>query len=213
MVEEIVDFFDENYKKVGEAGKKKTRAEGLWVHSFHCWIVSTKGTPSMLLQKRSSKKALFPDCLDISAAGHLHTGEAVADGVREIEEEIGLHVVYDELISLGVKMDVAKIGNIINRQFANVFLYQFDGDIDDLDLDAVELDGMLMMPVKDGLDLFSGKVPSVSVSGIEKDDDGQWGRITKQVSPRDFIPRVDPYYYKMFINADLLLNGYSHLSI
>lgn len=213
MADEIVDYFDENYTKLGEAGKKETRAKGLWVHSFHCWIVSTKGVPSMLLQKRSSSKALFPDCLDISAAGHLQAGERVADGVREIEEEVGLQVSFDQLISLGVKMDVAKLGEIINRQFANVFIYPFEGDLDDLDLDTVELDGMLMMPIADGLRLFSGEVDDVEVSGLEKGETGEWQKITKRVGTKDFIPRVDPYYYKMFVNADLMLSGYPHLSI
>lgn len=213
MAEEILDYFDENYVRQGSAPKSKTRAKGLWVHSFHCWMLSTTGTPSLLVQKRAKTKELFPDFLDISAAGHLTAGEAVENGVREIAEEVGLEVAFRDLIPLGVKLDVAKTKGITNRQFCHVFLYPNAPRIEDLRLDRVELDGMVSIPVEDGLKLFSGEMPAVNVRGIEKDKRGQWTHIEKRVSAKDFIPRVDPYYFKMFILADLHLKGYPYLSI
>ncbi|MDG4719706.1 MULTISPECIES: NUDIX hydrolase [Thalassospira] len=213
MAEEQFDYFDENYRSLGTAPKSVTRANGLWVHSFHCWMLSLSGEPSMLVQKRAADKALFPDYLDISAAGHLSAGEKVSDGVREIEEEVGIRVAFEDLISLGVKHDVAKAGEIINRQFAHVFLYPNAPKIEDLVLDKVELDGMISLPIAKGLDLFTGKLPSIEVTGIEKNRSGDWSHISKEISPEDFIPRVDPYYYKMFVIADLYLKKYPYLTI
>jgi isopentenyldiphosphate isomerase len=213
MPEERVDYFDENYQKLGITTKPEARANGYWVHSFHCWILQTGEEPSLYFQKRSTTKALFPNFLDISAAGHLRTGEQVADGVREISEEVGLKVTVEELISLGVKFDVAKLPGIINRQFCHVFLYPTSVPISDLDLDNSELDGMVSIALRDGLSLFSGAANSVEVTGVEKDLDGKWRQITKVIGKADFIPRIDPYYYKMFINADLFTKGYKYLSI
>jgi isopentenyldiphosphate isomerase len=213
MSEERIDYFDENYLKLGVTTKPEARANGYWVHSFHCWILQTGPTPALYFQKRSSTKALFPNYLDISAAGHLRTGETVSDGVREISEEVGLTVAPEQLISLGVKIDLGKTPGIVNRQFCHVFLYPTTATVSDMNLDESELDGMVTVSLRDGLALFSGQVESVRASGVEKTADGAWRQVDKMVGDGDFIPRVDPYYYKMFIIADLFLGGYKHLSI
>ena len=50
--------------------------------------------------------------------------------------------------------------------------------------------------------------------GVEYDKgSGSWRKIEIEVSESDFIPRVDPYYYKIFILADRLLKGGQHLAI
>ncbi len=213
MSEERIDYFDENYLKLGVTTKPEARANGYWVHSFHCWILQTSRTPALYFQKRSSTKALFPNYLDISAAGHLQSGESVSDGVREISEEVGLVVAAEQLIPLGVKLDIGKTPGIVNRQFCHVFLYPTTATVSDMNLDKSELDGMVTISLEDGLALFSGQVASVRALGVEKTADGAWQQIDKMVGKDDFIPRIDPYYYKMFINADLFMNGYKHLSI
>jgi isopentenyldiphosphate isomerase len=216
MADEVLDYFDENYKRQGSAPKSRTQAEGLWVQSFHCWMLHPGGSPTVLLQKRASTKALFPNCLDISAAGHLRAGEKVEDGVREITEETGLKIKYGELVSLGVKLDVAKFNNITNRQFCNVFLYANAPTIADMALDKTELDGMVEVTVDDGLKLFSGAVEKIAAKGVEKEKGligSKWRKIEKLISTADFIPRVDPYYYKIFIICDLYLKGFRHLAI
>lgn len=174
MSEEQLYYYDDNYQRIGEVAKSEARKKGLWVHSFHCWMLSKGDTPSVLLQKRASSKELFPDYLDISAAGHLAVGEDVEDGVREIREEVGLDVKFNDLISLGIKHDVAQTGEIVNRQFCHVFLYPRAPTIESLRLDSVELDGMVSVPVDKGLKLFSGKVDSINVNGVEKEGTCQW---------------------------------------
>jgi isopentenyldiphosphate isomerase len=213
MTEEELDYFDENYDWQGVTTKAEARQKGFWVHSFHCWMMTPGTVPSMLIQKRSRDKSLFPDCLDISAAGHLSKGESIEDGVREIKEEVGLDVSFDKLISLGVKHDAAKLREIVNRQFCHVFLYPDAPSVSDLSLDVLELDGMVSMAIIDGLRLFSGEVEAVSVSGVEKCEKEGWRQIRKEVSVSDFIPRVDPYYYRMFVIADLYNKGYKYLTV
>lgn len=213
MARELLDYFDENYNLLGQAYKDETQSKGLWVHSFHCWMLAPGDNPSLLVQKRASTKKLFPDYLDISAAGHLVAGEKVEEGVREIEEEVGLKVGFNQLIPLGIKHDAARQGDIVNRQFSHVFLYPNSPSIGGLSLDAVELDGMVEIPVALGLKLFSGELDVVAVDGIEKSESGEWRSIKKEIGQGDFIPRVDNYYYKIFIIADLYSRGYRHLSI
>lgn len=214
MSEEIVDIFDESYAKRGTAERNLAYVYGMWLHSFHCWLYRSVDGGRVLFQKRSSSKKLFPNCLDISAAGHLQSGEKPLDGVREIEEELGVKVDPARLISLGIKHDTARIGDVINRQFCHVFLYEIDREIPELGIDPSEVTGLVEITVKDGLALFGGKNQTAKARGIEYDASSrQWKPIEKDVSRSDFIPRVDPYYYKIFILVDRVLKGEEHLAI
>ncbi|WP_372454640.1 NUDIX hydrolase, partial [Priestia aryabhattai] len=80
---------------------------GLWHQTFHCWIYRVVNDQiEMLFQKRHPQKDTCPDLLDITSAGHLLASEQPCDGVRELEEELGLSVSFEELDKLGVIRDV-----------------------------------------------------------------------------------------------------------
>lgn len=84
--DEWLDVFNEQMKKIGQASRKNVHAQGLWHQTFHCWIInkSTTGRWSLLFQLRRKDKDVFPNQHDISCAGHLLSGEAVEEGVREL---------------------------------------------------------------------------------------------------------------------------------
>jgi isopentenyldiphosphate isomerase len=215
MADELVDIFDENYKCVGNELKSEARKSGHWVHSFHCWIVRNDEKGGYLqFQKRGADKDLFPNYLDITAAGHYRSGEKIEEGVREIQEEIGLKVKYEDLISLGIKFDLAKIGSIINRQFCHVFLLESKFRANEYQLDLDEVEGMVEISINEGLDLFSGKIDAAHAVGVEYDvQSKKWKPVSFKVTKDGFIPRVDQYYYKMFILVKRYLDGEKHLVI
>lgn len=215
MSDELIDVCDENMKHLGIATKSLAHKTGLWHESIHCWIVRpTPGGGTLLFQKRGREKALFPDYLDITAAGHYMAGEPVSAGVREIAEELGITVDFRDLTSLGIKIDIGKTETILNREFCHVFIYSDERDPSSYVLDPVEVEGLVEVSVDDGLRLFSGQVADVVARGMEWDRAGsEWVGIERAVTVDSFIPRVDPYYYKMFINAASHLAGSRHISI
>jgi isopentenyldiphosphate isomerase len=88
---------------VGTAGRLQVHADGWWHQTFHCLIISQRNDqPSLLLQLRHPDKDTFPNLLDISCAGHLLAGESAEDGVRELEEELGVQVAFSSLIPCGI---------------------------------------------------------------------------------------------------------------
>ena len=76
MADELVDIFDENMTFLGTALKSQAHREGLWHKTFHCWLAqkTPEGKTLVWLQLRNPDKDIFPDKLDISAAGNIRAG-------------------------------------------------------------------------------------------------------------------------------------------
>jgi isopentenyldiphosphate isomerase len=215
MADELISICDENMQPLGRAMKALAHRTGLWHEAIHCWFVRREGTRTYLLfQKRGAEKALFPDYLDITAAGHYQAGEVMRDGVREILEELGHGVAFEDLIPLGIKIDLGKTDTILNHEFCHVFLHETQLEISDFTPNPEEVEGLVEIDILDGLALFSGQVDRVVARGTVWDRIAQvWKPIEMLVGIQQFIPRIDSYYYKMFINAERYVAGYRHLAI
>lgn len=214
MADELVDIYNDAYEKVGTAMKSEARKKGLWVASIHCWIVRPEKPGYVLFQKRGADKTVFPNALDISAAGHYRSGEDIEDGVREISEEVGLEVAFQDLIPLGIKFDVAIAGDNIVREYCHVFLLKRDLAPHKYTLGEDEVEGLVEISIPDGLALFAGEKDQVIARGIEFNKrNGSWSTVSLPVNTGLFIPRTDPYYYKIFIMAERLLDGSKYLAI
>ena len=214
MGAERIDVYDENMKLKGQMTRDEAHASGAWHRSIHCWIVRPADPGYVLFQKRGRDKKLFPNALDITAAGHYSAGEKPEDGVREILEELGLTVDFKDLIPLGIKFDMARIGKILNREFCDVYLLSRPEAPAEYQMDSDEVEGLVEIPIDDGLKLFSGKETSVRASGVEWNAKTRtWHDIQLNVQVKDVIPRIDPYYLKVFIMAQRLLSGQKYLSI
>ena len=121
---ERLTIVDASRKPLGTKERIAVHRDGDWHETFHCWLWRDD---FIFLQLRSRTKADFPNCFDITAAGHLMAGETVQDGVREIEEELGLRVRWHDLRHLGVFSDVIEQPPFIDREFAHTYAYRETG--------------------------------------------------------------------------------------
>lgn len=102
MHNEILTIFDEAGSRTGTAPREEVHRLGHWHETFHCWFISKdQEIPCIYLQLRSEQKHDYAGLLDITAAGHLLANETVEDGIREVQEELGLEISFEELIPLG----------------------------------------------------------------------------------------------------------------
>ena len=91
MSDEIFDIVNERDEVIGQAPRKEVHATGLWHRAVHVLVFNARG--EVFLQKRSMLKDTAKGKWDSSSSGHLDTGEDYdACAVREVREEIGLHL-------------------------------------------------------------------------------------------------------------------------
>ncbi len=198
---EKLKIFDDHRNHIGVASRSEVHRLGLWHEVFHCWFISNdEGVDYIYLQLRSKSKKDYPDLLDITAAGHLLADETVLDGVREIEEEIGVSVDFDELISLGeIRYQVTKEG-FIDKELANVFLYKSEYTFDDFTLQSEEVAGIVKAKFTDFAQLWLGEKNEIEINGFEITDEGEKCTIRKHVSRDKFVPHEVSFYKEVIRN-------------
>ncbi|MEH7385278.1 NUDIX domain-containing protein [Bacillus sp. JJ1521] len=197
--QEKLKIFDENRNQIGVASRSDVHRIGHWHEAFHCWFISNEqGTDYIYLQLRSKNKKDYPDLLDITAAGHLLANETVQDGVREIKEEIGIDVAFEDLVQLDVIEYCVVKENFIDKEFANVFLYKSEHTFNDFTLQVEEVSGIVKAQFTDFAQLWFGERDEIEISGFEVKSDGSMLLIEKNVNKDKFVPH-QTFYYKQVI--------------
>ncbi len=174
MTDEVLEIYNERMELIGQKPRSEVHKNGYWHKSFHCWIVykDKSGQTYIVLQKRSATKDVIPNRLDISVAGHLDIGEKPEDGLREIKEEMGIDVDITKLTSLGMLVEVYCDSNVINREFAYVYLLEFNKDIKDYKVQSEEIVALTRIKLEDGIDLFLKQKPFIQAYSINFDKNG-----------------------------------------
>jgi isopentenyldiphosphate isomerase len=186
LEEEVLAVFDENHLKIGEQSRDIIHRQGLWHETFHCWIVHLeKGVPYLYFQQRSNVKKDFPNLFDITAAGHLLAHESVNDGIREVEEELGLNISMEELQSIGMIKDTILQGEFIDNEFAHTFLLIAEKFQLAFHLQKDEVSGIFTSPLSEVVRLYDKKVDRISLQCITS-----YNKEVSQigVTLKDFVP-------------------------
>lgn len=205
---ELFDIYDDALHHIGVKRREAVHRDGDWHQVFHCWVIGREadGDPFLVLQKRRGYLD-YPNKIDISAAGHLQAGETERDGVRELEEELGLQVAYEDLIPLGKRVGVNRIGDFVDRQICHVFLYECDAPLEAYAYRRDEVAGLVKLWIADAMRLQSGEVDCVQAAAI--------GLEASEIRVRrdDFIESIDNYLMKILILAQRYFAGEKELWI
>ena len=140
MGAELIDIFDENWNPTGEILEKgEAERQGKWHRAAHIWIVNPAG--ELLMQLRSPNKKSHPNMWDISAAGHVRTGESIIKGgIREMREELGIDITGDQLI------EISKNNSPKNKHLHTEFLIKLDLSLDAFVFNDSEVAAVKYMP-------------------------------------------------------------------
>jgi isopentenyldiphosphate isomerase len=204
---ETFDILDCRGMKTGETiSRDEAHRAAAWHGAFHCLIIyEREGRAHVLFQKRSVLKKIAPGKFDVSVGGHYGAGEdAAAAGPREIREELGLDVKYNELLPLGRRVFVyCFTPGVTELEFQDVFLLPRNVQPEDITLQEEEVDGLLEMDIESGIKLFSSEVTRAEgrfyKSGTE--------HVRVAVTVEAFVPCLDNYYLKLLLLAQRYFNG------
>lgn len=130
---ELWQLYNEDGQPVALQGASKPDVfgKGLLHGASHVWIWRRKnGEPEILLQKRAAVKLTWPNCWDISAAGHIDLHEQpIEAAIRETTEELGLDTKAENLHLITKRRDVlnAPTGEIEN-EWRWVYAFQLEAN-------------------------------------------------------------------------------------
>lgn len=147
-------------------------------------------------QYRSNDKKDYPGLLDITAAGHLMSHESVMDGMREVEEELGIHVDFADLMPLGVIEYLAEKENFIDKELAHVFLYDSVHTLEEFNPQPEEVTGIYRIALEDFYELWFESREHIKAEGIQVERDERISSAIA-VSKEDFVPHEDSYYRRV----------------
>ena len=133
--------------------------------------------------------------------------------MREVEEEVGLKVSFDELYYLGIVKECIDSPGRFVRHLCHTYFHETKLPLSVYKLQESEVDGIFEVNIADGVKLFSGETAAIEAVGLVG------GRpVTRQVSIADMASAEDrcgvtKYYLKVFILADQFLKGQRPLAI
>lgn len=204
QTDEWLDIYDANLVKQGIKRRSDVHREGDWHRTFHAWVISPEAGGSMLLQRRGLAKEEFPGVFDVSAAGHYQAGESGRDGVRELQEELGIQIDPSRLQYLGIRTNARRYNGVVDYEFNEVFALIDPRPLDEYDPLEDEVHGLALVPLAAGVALLTGRTEKMEVPYLM----AQGHRETLlSLSMDDLMPSKDAYFLKMFIMAERLLKG------
>lgn len=207
MNEELLDYFDDQERRLGTATRQQIHQQGWWHRTFHCWIVRRQPVPTLLFQERHQKKDTFPGKLDKSAAGHLLAGETPADGLRELEEELGIYPTFHELTFCGKVSVEHDTCSLIDREFCYMYMLASERPITSYEIQQSEVAGLYEVRVEDYKQLVTGQVDSLHVTGADWNErDRRWDPTSRVATIEDFTPQNEAYYTLLFQSITRLLS-------
>ena len=138
-VQEYFDVLNENGEFTGKiATREECHEKGLWHRAVYGFIFNKNG--DVLLQKRSKNKKLWPNLWDITAGGHVLTGEFGTQAlIREIREELGIEVIENQIKYLVGSTSTNIKNGIINNHFNECYIVTKDIDISKIKLQEDEV--------------------------------------------------------------------------
>jgi isopentenyldiphosphate isomerase len=202
---ELLDIYDENMVHIGVKEREAVHRDGDWHRTFHCWIVYRDDRDYIVVQKRGPDKQFFPNKLDVTAAGHYEAGETIADGVREIQEELGITIAFDRLLPVGGRWATCRNADRIDYEFNEVFLLNDDRPLTAYHHQREEVSDLVRIALDDALALFAGERETIPAAALEA------GPVTLRRG--DFVELADHYTYRVLVLAKRYLNGEKYLVI
>jgi hypothetical protein len=129
---ELIDILNENGIKTGQvASRDEAHRKGLWHRAIVVAIINEKN--EILLQQRAANKEKNANMWDISAAGHISSGQdSLMAATREINEEVSVNLGFNVEVRefrfmYSFRKEEKFSESFIERQFYDFFILRQSG--------------------------------------------------------------------------------------
>ena len=154
-MDEYIDIVSKKGKLTGDnCLKSEAHRLGHYHNTVHVWLFTTDG--EILLQQRALSKEICPGLWDVSAAGHVDSGETLEDAaVRETFEELNYKLSKTDLIKVGIFLKEQTYQNgIKDNEFHHTYIACLKNSIDELTFDPIEVEAIKLVTIKTFKDLL-----------------------------------------------------------
>jgi hypothetical protein len=195
-----------------KSGHAKLRGEAIengdWIGSFNLWIVQDSPVPSIVYQQRGPTRTWMPNKLDVTAGGRYRAGEEIADGLREIREELGKDYEFKDLTYLGRKINVSPdTKSRLNHTVIDIFMVLDNSPFVSYKIDPEEIYAVCSCPIDDLIKAHTETGYSFTVKGLKHDGTETDIYVDKNSFPYNW----DNYHFKIALLAKQFLAGDKNL--
>lgn len=137
MNEEKLEIVNENDEIIGLELRKIVHQKGLLHREIHIWFMTPNG--EIIFQHRAKDKDTYPDKLDATVGGHVDPGMSYDEtAIKEGKEETGIDLDLSKLkvVKKMHKQIYDEATKLTNNTIRTQYVYLFDGDINDLKVEA-----------------------------------------------------------------------------
>ena len=187
---ELLEVFDAHGRATGRARSRAAiHLAGDWHQAFHCWILRRSGH-EIVMQRRSLLKDTFAGCWDAAAAGHWRFGESAREAAREIAEELGVAVPFEDLEYRGRERSSRRFAcGLIDRELHEVYVLHDDRPLSDYQPDPLEVSGLATFASVDLVALAAGN--AIKADALDAVSVGAGGSLAPTeviVTREDLVP-------------------------
>jgi len=129
MQDEIIDLVDTTNKVIGQIGKKESHRLAKWHRTVSFILVDSKQKLIYFQDKAQPSELKSEDFFVKLNGGHLLSGETPEQGVRELEEELGIKANPKNVIPIGINQTSVDFSNDYKIR---EFMYYFIVDVEDV---------------------------------------------------------------------------------
>ncbi len=155
---EFIDIYDKNEKFLGFSEKQKAHQNGYW-HKTVSAVIYNKKSKKVYFQLKNPKhnNVHKEELLELTASGHLTAGETLKDVVREVKEETGLEVDYEDMNFI-YKNICDKTEDYVIREFQYYYSLNMSINLKDFkNYDKSEVNGFVEVNINDVIKLLENK--------------------------------------------------------
>ena len=160
-MEELIDVLDNKGNKTGIIKKKSDiKKDGDYHRAIAVLVINNNN--EILMQKRSSRKRIYPNLWSIFVKGHVQSGESSIDAcIRELSEEIGINIEQDELKYLYTIFEEVIDNDYIERIFYDTYILRKDFNLNDITIQEEELSDIKLVNYDEVISLIKNNDKSL----------------------------------------------------